>query len=56
MNPRNESKISINNYLSQLIRDDKSELTNATDVHEHKGAKFCSDCINDALGQLDITV
>jgi hypothetical protein len=49
----------VNGYISELIHEDKQihgDKTNNNKKSRTNSTKFCSDCINDDLTSLDITV
>ncbi|WP_156782473.1 hypothetical protein [Geosporobacter ferrireducens] len=56
MDIRNKNNTDVNGYLSELIRSDKKNPTTKNPKLDNVRARFCSDCVNDAIGKLDITV
>ncbi|MFZ5967896.1 MAG: hypothetical protein ACOYVK_12080 [Bacillota bacterium] len=46
----------VNGHLGNVIREDRKAMHQKDGKSKHGSAKFCSDCINDDIGSLDITV
>lgn len=56
MNTPNHRSTDVNSFLSELIRSDKKHPAAKGLSQGNNKAKFCSECVNDAAGKLDITV
>ena len=56
MNTPNNHNTDVNGYLSELIRSDKKNPANKDLKQKNTNPRFCSDCVNDVIEKLDITV